>query len=83
VRGSQASLAGGIVGVLASFAIATVSIRAAIYGAGAVTAAMGVVALLFMPETGFTPAPRGERTRRRRDARHGVNGCGSCGACRR
>jgi predicted MFS family arabinose efflux permease len=26
---------------------------------------MGVVALLFMPETGFTPAPRGERTRRR------------------
>jgi DHA3 family tetracycline resistance protein-like MFS transporter len=65
VRGSQASLAGGIVGVLASFAIATVSIRAAIYGAGAVTAAMGVVALLFMPETGFTPAPRGERTRRR------------------
>jgi DHA3 family tetracycline resistance protein-like MFS transporter len=65
VRGSQASLAGGIVGVLASFAVATVSIRAAIYGAGAVTAAMGVVALLLMPETGFTPAPRGERSRRR------------------
>src|SRR5580765_5473559 len=65
VRGSQASLVGSIVGVLASFAIATVSIRAAIYGAGAVTAAMGLVALLFMPETGFTPAPRGERTRRR------------------
>jgi MFS transporter, DHA3 family, tetracycline resistance protein len=64
VRGSQASLAGGIVGVLASFAIATVSIRAAIYGAGAVTAAMGVVALAFMPETGYTPAPRGERSRR-------------------
>jgi DHA3 family tetracycline resistance protein-like MFS transporter len=65
VRGSQASLAGGIVGVLASFAIATVSIRAAIFGAGAVTAAMGVVALVFMPETGFTPAPRGARSRRR------------------
>jgi DHA3 family tetracycline resistance protein-like MFS transporter len=65
VRGSQASLAGGIVGVLASFAVATVSIRTAIYGAGGVTAAMGVVALLFMPETGFTPEPRGERTRRR------------------
>jgi MFS transporter, DHA3 family, tetracycline resistance protein len=62
VRGSQASLAGGIVGVLASFAIATVSIRAAIYGAGAVTAAMGLVAFAFMPETGFTPAPRGERS---------------------
>lgn len=62
VRGSQASLAGGIVGVLVSFAVATVSIRAAIYGAGAVTAAMGVVALAFMPETGFVPEPRGERS---------------------
>ena len=65
VRGSQASLAGGIVGVLASFAVATVSIRAAIYGAGAVTAAMGVVTLAFMPETGFTPEPRGERSHAR------------------
>jgi DHA3 family tetracycline resistance protein-like MFS transporter len=65
VRGSQASLAGGIVGVLASFAVATVSIRAAIYGAGAVTAAMGFVALAFMPETGFVPEPRGERSRSR------------------
>jgi DHA3 family tetracycline resistance protein-like MFS transporter len=62
VRGSQASLVGGIVGVLASFAVATVSIRAAIYGAGAVTVAMGIVALAFMPETGFTPTPRGERS---------------------
>jgi DHA3 family tetracycline resistance protein-like MFS transporter len=62
VRGSQASLAGGMVGILASFAVATVSIRAAIYGAGAVTAAMGIVALAIMPETGFTPAPRGERS---------------------
>jgi MFS transporter, DHA3 family, tetracycline resistance protein len=74
VRGSQASLAGGIVGVLGSFAVATVSIRAAIYGAGAVTAAMGVVALLFMPETGFTAAPRGELTRRRAMLDTAVNG---------
>src|SRR5262245_47132808 len=65
VRGSQSALVGGIAGVLASFAVATVSIRAAIYGAGAVTAAMGLVALFLMPETGFTPAGRGERTRRR------------------
>jgi DHA3 family tetracycline resistance protein-like MFS transporter len=65
VRGSQASLAGGIVGVLVSFAVATVSIRAAIYGAGAVTAAMGLVALTIMSEKGFTPTSRGERSRRR------------------
>ncbi len=65
VRGSQASFVGGIVGVLAGFAVATVNIRAAIYGAGTVTAAMGVVALTVLPETGFTPAPRGDRTRRR------------------
>ncbi len=65
VRGSQAALAGSIVGILVSFAVATVSIRAAIFGAGAVTAAMGVVAFTVMPETGFTPTPRGERSRRR------------------
>jgi MFS transporter, DHA3 family, tetracycline resistance protein len=76
VRGSQASLAGGIVGVLVSFAIATVSIRAAIYGAGAVTAAMGVVALTLMPETGFTPEPRGERSRRRAMLDTAVRGVG-------
>src|SRR5512133_1626166 len=76
VRGSQASLAGGIVGVLASFAVATVSIRAAIYGAGAVTAAMGVVALTLMPEAGFTPAPRGKRSRRRAMLDTAVRGVG-------
>jgi DHA3 family tetracycline resistance protein-like MFS transporter len=65
VRGSQASFAGGIVGVLIGFAVATVSIRAAIYGAGAVTAAMGLVALTLMPETGFKPVDRGDQSRRR------------------
>jgi MFS transporter, DHA3 family, tetracycline resistance protein len=65
VRGSQAAIAGGILGVLGGFAIATVSIRAAIYGAGAVTAAMGIVALTVMPETGFTPIARGDRSRTR------------------
>jgi MFS transporter, DHA3 family, tetracycline resistance protein len=76
VRGSQASLAGGIVGVLVGFAIATVSIRAAIYGAGAVTAAMGVVALALMPEHGFVPEPRGERSRRRAMLDTAVRGVG-------
>jgi DHA3 family tetracycline resistance protein-like MFS transporter len=65
VRGSQAALAGSVVGVLASFAVATVSIRAAIFGAGAITAVMGLVALTVMPETGFVPTPRDGRTRRR------------------
>jgi DHA3 family tetracycline resistance protein-like MFS transporter len=65
VRGTQAALAGSIVGVLVSFAVATVSVRAAIYGAGAVTAAMGLLALTVMPETGFVPTDRGERSRRR------------------
>jgi hypothetical protein len=65
VRGAQAALAGSIVGVLASFAVATVSIRAAIFGAGAVTAAMGLVALTAMPENGFVPTPRDGRSRRR------------------
>jgi DHA3 family tetracycline resistance protein-like MFS transporter len=65
VRGTQAAYAGGLVGLLAGVGIATWDIRAAIIGAGAVTVAMGVVALTVMPETGFTPAAREGRTRRR------------------
>jgi DHA3 family tetracycline resistance protein-like MFS transporter len=65
VRGAQAGYAGGLVGLLAGVGVATVDMSAAIVGAGAVTAAMGVLALTVMPETGFTPIPRGDRTRRR------------------
>jgi DHA3 family tetracycline resistance protein-like MFS transporter len=65
VRGAQAGYAGGLVGLLAGVGVATVDIRAAIVGAGVVTAAMGVLALTIMPETGFTPTPRQGRTRRR------------------
>jgi DHA3 family tetracycline resistance protein-like MFS transporter len=65
VRGTQAGHAGGLVGMLAGIGIATVDIGAAIIGAGAITAAMGVVALTLMPETGFIPTGRQGRTRRR------------------
>jgi len=65
IRGTQAGYAGGILGLLAGLGIATVDIRAAILGAGAITALMGVVALTVMPETGFTPTGRQGRTRRR------------------
>ena len=65
VRGTQAAYAGGLLGLLAGIGIATVDIRAAILGAGAITAAMGVVALTIMSETGFTPTGRQGRTRRR------------------
>jgi MFS transporter, DHA3 family, tetracycline resistance protein len=65
VRGTQAAYAGGLLGLLAGIGIATIDIRAAILGAGAITAAMGVVALTIMSETGFTPAGRQGRTRRR------------------
>jgi MFS transporter, DHA3 family, tetracycline resistance protein len=65
VRGTQAAYAGGLLGLLAGIGVATFDIRAAIIGAGAVTMAIGVVALTVMPETGFTPVGRGERSRRR------------------
>ena len=65
VRGTQAGLAGGLVGLAAGIGIGTVDLRVAIIAAGAVTAAMGVVALAVMPETGFTPEPRAGSTRRR------------------
>jgi len=50
--------AGSLVGLIASVGLATWSIRASIFAAGAVTVAMGVLALAVMPETGFVPAPR-------------------------
>jgi DHA3 family tetracycline resistance protein-like MFS transporter len=65
VRGTQAGYAGGLLGLLAGIGIATIDIRAAILGAGAITAAMGLIALTVMPETGFTPTGRQGRTRRR------------------
>jgi MFS transporter, DHA3 family, tetracycline resistance protein len=65
VRGTQAGFAGGLVGLVAGIGVATVDSRAAIIGAGAVTVAMGVVALTLMPETGFSPVPRGGVSRRR------------------
>jgi MFS transporter, DHA3 family, tetracycline resistance protein len=65
VRGTQASFAGGIVGLLAGIGVATFDIRLAIVAAGAVTVAMGVVALTVMPETGFVPVDRAGRTQGR------------------
>ena len=65
VRGTQASFAGGIVGLLAGIGVATFDIRLAIVAAGAVTVAMGVIALTVMPETGFVPVEPCGKTRRR------------------
>lgn len=65
LRGTQAMYAGSLVGLTASVGLATWNIRAAIYAAGAVTAAMGIVALTVMPETGFVPAPRDGRSHAR------------------
>jgi len=62
LRGAQSMYAGSLVGLIGSIALATWDIRAAIYAAGAVTFAMGVVALSVMPETGFAPVPRDDRT---------------------
>jgi MFS transporter, DHA3 family, tetracycline resistance protein len=58
LRGAQAMYAGSLVGLMASVGLATWSIRASIFAAGGVTVAMGVLALVLMPETGFVPAPR-------------------------
>jgi DHA3 family tetracycline resistance protein-like MFS transporter len=62
VRGAQAMYIGSLLGLVASIGLATWSIRAAIYAAGGVTIAMGIVALTVMPETGFVPAPRDGRS---------------------
>jgi predicted MFS family arabinose efflux permease len=54
--------AGSLVGLIASIGIATWDIRAAIYASGAITIAMGLLALTVFPETGFVPVARGDRS---------------------
>jgi DHA3 family tetracycline resistance protein-like MFS transporter len=62
LRGSQIHQAGWILGVPFAVALGSVAIALPMVVAGAIFVALGLFLIVVMPEHGFTPAPRGERT---------------------
>ncbi len=61
LRGSRIAYIGSVGGLLLQVAIGVYSLRAGVIAGGAVTVLAGLLALLFMPETGFERRPRAER----------------------
>lgn len=62
LRGSQVRMAGALVGALASVALASIELRLPILVAGGCMLALAATLALVMPERGFAPKPRDERT---------------------
>jgi len=62
LRAAQIELACGMIAAAVSTAIGNVSLQAPILLGGGLYLVMGVALLVVMPEHGFTPTPRAERT---------------------
>ncbi|RIK36183.1 MAG: MFS transporter [Chloroflexi bacterium] len=62
VRGSQMEQFGRLAGAGVSVALASVSLTLAIVTSGALVVLMGLILIVIMPERGFKPAPREERS---------------------
>ena len=62
IRAGQLGQAGGILGLLASVAIGSVQIGLPIVLGSALTMALAILLVFIMPETGFKPTPREDRT---------------------
>jgi DHA3 family tetracycline resistance protein-like MFS transporter len=62
LRGSQAGQVGGIAGILLSVALGSIALAIPVVIGGVAFVGLAIFLLLVMPETGFKPVPRGERT---------------------
>lgn len=62
LRGSQAQQLGGIAGIVLSVTLASVRLSLPLLVAGVLFLMLGVAMVLLMPEHGFRPAPKDERT---------------------
>jgi MFS transporter, DHA3 family, tetracycline resistance protein len=62
VRGAQVAQIGGVVGVLAAIGFGLISLGLPTMVGGALLIVLGGFLLLFMPEHGFAPAPREDRS---------------------
>ena len=63
MRGAQAGKIGGVVGILLSVALGSIALALPVVVGGALFVVLAALLVAFMPETGFKPTPRGERTR--------------------
>ena len=62
LRGSQAGQIGGIAGILISVALGSIALALPVVVGGLAFVGLAIFLVLIMPETGFKPTPRGERT---------------------
>jgi DHA3 family tetracycline resistance protein-like MFS transporter len=62
LRGRQLTLLGSLAGIPLSVALASSSLALPFLIGGLVRIGLGVFLIFFMPETGFTPTPRSERS---------------------
>lgn len=62
MRGAQAGRIGGLIGLGLSVGLATIQLNLPIVLGGLLTMGLGGALWFLMPETGFHPIPRGERT---------------------
>ena len=62
LRGAQISRVAGLAGIGASVGLALIDLRLPILVGGVLTIGEAVLYALVMPETGFKPLPRGERS---------------------
>lgn len=62
LRGSQIGQIAGVIGIIASIALALIDLRLPIILGGVGFVTLGGYLLIAMPETGFTPAPRADRS---------------------
>jgi MFS transporter, DHA3 family, tetracycline resistance protein len=62
IRGGQVGQVGGLLGIGASVALASLALNLPMQISGVVLVVFAVLLALIMPEHGFNPAPRGERS---------------------
>ncbi|MCA1553995.1 MAG: MFS transporter [Chloroflexi bacterium] len=62
VRAAQGAQVGAVIGTIVGIALGSVQINLPIVLGGVLTSAIGVWLIVCMPERGFMPKPRGERT---------------------
>ncbi|MCC6801563.1 MAG: MFS transporter [Anaerolineae bacterium] len=62
MRGAQAGQVGGIAGIIVSVILGSAALALPVVVGGALFVALAIFLALVMPENGFKPTPRGERT---------------------
>ncbi len=62
LRGSQVSYIGALIGTAAAVALGSVAINLPIIIGGAIMILVGITMIVIMPETGFKPTPKADRT---------------------